>query len=283
MILRVLYDSVFYLAVGNIWGIFLRIFHNQESPLWVSRFHGAYSNRKNVLFMFVWSGLATGIGLILILSGGAQFVVPTFFFVTGVMLLLGSISLLERIYIFPDRFEVRIGFQSVFRLYMSEVLYVLRDKKSKSSAHVLYMDPLLGVNGFGGGDESRYRMKIPVSLFRQGKIHINPSKLHPNIFLSFESAKAELPDPPIIRQQGRLKGIKLFFLASIVLINPYVLIFVATVVWGFKGNLPVLLFAFDGVNLYMKTVYQWTVTPNSKLDWKYVESHRSSQMSDNPT
>ena len=186
MIIRYLYNSFLYLVIGNIRGLVLQLFGKQESPLWVSRYHFEYLNSSKgragfILWIFVTISISSFF-LIAFPSGGIMVFVPSMFFVVGIMLLVSSISNLEKMYIYPDTLEIRVGFQTTFRLLTKDILYVLRDKESGPYAHIIYSDRLAGIDDIGGSNEGRYRIKIPVSLFQKGELSIGISKLHPNLF-----------------------------------------------------------------------------------------------------
>lgn len=272
MLLLIIRNNTLSYAIGNIIGLAKRIFI-KENPLWISEFYFKYRKPKEYSFTLLWSVFMTILGFIFVLSQEIS-IIPTFFLVTGILMLIQFIHYFDKIYIFPDRIEQRTFFYSHLTIFFDNVVLILRDIKTKQYADVIFHHPMHKFSNLDVGLNMPWR--VPAELFKNPNIKIDDSKLHPNLFKNYCNIKEHLPQNPIVvektnwSKKSTLKKLKNYMLfLSVIILNPYSVIVFLSICFGISYTNPVFWITIDVSRLYSKTIYKKFVANKTKLREKY--------------
>lgn len=259
MLTRFLSETIFGQLVGNFIGI-IQAFINKDKPIWISKFYFQYRKFKEYSFVLTWAFLAFIIGSGLLRpSFGSRFgLISSFFFVTGLLILLQMLHYFDKLYVYSDRFEIRFFFYSYFVIPFDKVQLVLRTKESQSYTQIIYDHPIYGLASLGGKDT---KWKIPVNkIFLNPNIQISKDKLHPNIFTSFPEVKDLLPETPIVyekREWGRISIIEKTASILILFLNPYSVLIFSTVFFGIHFISIPFLILFEFSRVYSQLIFRY--------------------------
>lgn len=253
MIFKYLYDSIIGLIVGNWYALIFRRKH--ESPIWISSYYYKHGDQNTIQFLLIWLLLTWGVSAVLLLYGhlsgkdiySAEFsnVISIFFFVLGAYLGLNSLHYFDKLYIYPDRIEVRLFLFSYLKIDKKDIRLILRDQESKNFAHIIYNHPVYGLTEMGGKKDF---WRIPSKVFSNAEVEISSAKLHPNLFQAFENVRDSLPPNSLQIKKLKWKQVSLiqkFSAVGLLLFNPFSVLLFISVIFGIFIIHPVMIFLFD--------------------------------------
>lgn len=266
MPLRFLYENIFALLVGNIASIG-RLIQKDKDLLWKSRFRIHYQDKGAGILIVVFAMLLSGVGYFLVINTPSF--VTVFFFTAGVILLTAIPHYFDQIYLYPDRIEIRCFLYTYKTIPFENVIFALRDTLSQSAVHVLYKEGPWGYAYSARGIDGVWF--LPVEFFKKGHIKLKPEKIHPNIYVPFETIKSHLPEVPIKhpttpllkRPKSEIVG---FF--SLLIINPFAVMVLLTSIYGLTLS-PLWYFISIVLSTELtKKVYAYSVSS----DWYFDET-----------
>jgi len=179
---------------------------------------------------------------------------PPFFLLTGLLLLLQLPPYFRRIWVFSDRIEIRFIFHCLKVIPFENIKMILRDKKTMNFADVIYYDQSYGLGSLGGNSSELWQ--IPPSIFQNQEVKISPSQLHPNLFKDYETINSSLPEFPIHNIKVNYSLAEKIMSSSLFIFNPFSLIIVLEKLFNinYKNLLFYVIIEFSRV--YSKTVIQ---------------------------
>jgi hypothetical protein len=252
MLFNLAYNSLLGILIGNIKGLFIRLFSSEkDNYVWRSEPYLSGLDAKNAIGMLIWVFFTGGMALFFNLAfmqlemTGLKIDLPfkilvSFFFVTSLLLIIQLPHWFDRIYFYEDRIEIRLVFHTYKVIKVEEVALIARTKSTQSNVDIAYHDKHYGFTSLVGGS----KRKIPASIFEDERLKLFTPKVHSNAKTTLQSVKKDLPKDLIKVEKidfGNDTG-RMAILISLLILNPYFLSLVITTIFGiFMFNVWTLL------------------------------------------